>query len=108
MADILKPSEYTEEMIDPLLKKAVTVAALDLTGDIPDADHTFVVYYGLDANTEIVVQLIEERNNVHRKSLILPLSSYQELPHVAVIKFLGISRWLKPALIARLVRENAP
>ncbi len=107
MADILTPKEFPTVMVDPHGKQATVLRAVDLTEDIPNADYTFVVYYGLDDDTVIVVQLIEERGHQPRKSVIFPLAAYSGPLPESISKFLAASFWLKPDLVARLVQENA-
>ncbi|MFA5945424.1 MAG: hypothetical protein WC802_00740 [Patescibacteria group bacterium] len=107
MGDTLESGMYPELMTDAHHVCVDTVKAMDLTGDM-DAKFTFLVYYGVDEAGDIFVQLAEERGSVPRKSRILPLSDYARDPLPDDIsKFITPSPWLKPRLVAELVRANA-
>jgi hypothetical protein len=108
VVDILPTGEYDEEMRDALGKRATTVKGLDITGCFPDAQYTVELYCGVTEDNVTVVQLAEERSkDSKRKSIIVPLSEFGELPPDSITKFIAPSSWLKPADVAKIVREHA-
>jgi hypothetical protein len=106
VADVLEPGEYEEMMKDANGGEAVTLKVVDITGDFEDADQTLLIYYGMDADNRLVVQLVEDRITSKRRSLILPREAYDNIPPVTIQRFIGASRRVAVVVVARLVREN--